>query len=329
MRRTLLVVGVFLAAGAIALPAVAVRAATDQSSRPFPGGRYFVVGCGFSHRNNDDAIALSGQARHVAQPHLRRQSRGRRGDDARSLLGGATSCGDAGDSSAYWVPTLFVGRRPLRPLVATIYDVRRTDGPVRALPGGAEDDCGRPACQEAAVARRRRLGVRRARLDAALRRRARRAARTSRSATGSRSRTAGTARDLDSEDHKRHVAYSVNGRCPGSHPVALPTLLLILLYPSTEFGAPLQASGRYGAHGDFINGWNPELQAKLVEALELRRATIHHRGAIAQLGERLDRTQEVGGSSPPSSHSKNRWKRRVSWPTRSRFSALCFQFATT
>ena len=28
------------------------------------------------------------------------------------------------------------------------------------------------------------------------------------------------------------------------------------------------------------------------------------RGAIAQLGERLDRTQEVGGSSPPSSISK-------------------------
>ncbi len=30
-------------------------------------------------------------------------------------------------------------------------------------------------------------------------------------------------------------------------------------------------------------------------------ATIASRGAIAQLGERLDRTQEVGGSSPPSS----------------------------
>lgn len=26
-----------------------------------------------------------------------------------------------------------------------------------------------------------------------------------------------------------------------------------------------------------------------------------HRGAIAQLAERLDRTQEVGGSNPPSS----------------------------
>ena len=32
-----------------------------------------------------------------------------------------------------------------------------------------------------------------------------------------------------------------------------------------------------------------------------RRYTSPSRGAIAQLGERLDRTQEVGGSSPPSS----------------------------
>ncbi len=32
-------------------------------------------------------------------------------------------------------------------------------------------------------------------------------------------------------------------------------------------------------------------------------ADVDH-GAIAQLGERLDRTQEVGGSSPPSSMSR-------------------------
>jgi hypothetical protein len=34
-------------------------------------------------------------------------------------------------------------------------------------------------------------------------------------------------------------------------------------------------------------------------------------GAIAQLGERLDRTQEVGGSSPPSSIPKPAANRRV------------------
>jgi hypothetical protein len=32
------------------------------------------------------------------------------------------------------------------------------------------------------------------------------------------------------------------------------------------------------------------------------------RGAIAQLGERLDRTQEVAGSSPASSIVERRWK---------------------
>ena len=38
-------------------------------------------------------------------------------------------------------------------------------------------------------------------------------------------------------------------------------------------------------------------------------------GAIAQLGERLDRTQEVGGSSPPSSIKKSPPNRRVfCWP---------------
>jgi hypothetical protein len=35
-------------------------------------------------------------------------------------------------------------------------------------------------------------------------------------------------------------------------------------------------------------------------------------GAIAQLGERLDRTQEVGGSSPPSSISRDPCKSVVS-----------------
>ena len=146
MRRTLLVVGVFLAAGAVALPAVAVRAVTRPVlARPFPGGRYFVVGCGFSHRNNDDAIALAGKPgtshNHTYVGNLAVDA----ATTPESLLGGATSCGDAGDSSAYWVPTLYAGRRPLRPLVATIYYVRRTSGPVRALPAGLKMIAGRPA----------------------------------------------------------------------------------------------------------------------------------------------------------------------------------------
>jgi Domain of unknown function (DUF1996) len=266
MRRTLLVVGVFLAAGAIALPAVAVRASAEQSSRPFPGGRYFVIACGFSHRNNDDAIALP---RKPGAAHNHTYI-GNTVVDASTtpdaLVGGTTTCGDAGDSSAYWVPTLFAGRTPLRPLAGAIYYVRRVSGAVRALPPGlkliAGDQRARKPQSLSVVgwgcgglgATPRFAAIPACGADESLHFRV-------------TFPNCWNGRDLDSADHKRHVVYASGGRCPGSHPVALPSVVLIILYPSTEHGRPLQASGRYGAHGDFINGWDQELLAPLVEAL--------------------------------------------------------------
>ncbi len=173
---------------------------------------------------------------------------------------------DAGDSSAYWVPTLYVGTRALRPLVAAIYYVRRTTGPVEPLPAGLKMIAGNQratkpqslgvvgwACGGLGATPRSPV-VPNCGEDESLSYRV-------------TFPNCWNGTDLDSENHKQHLAYSVNGRCPGSHPVALPTLMLILLYPSTEYGRPLQASGRYGAHGDFINGWEPETLAKLVKAL--------------------------------------------------------------
>jgi hypothetical protein len=71
---------------------------------------------------------------------------------------------------------------------------------------------------------------------------------------------------LDSPDHKRHMAYSVNGVCPQSHPVPLPTIALILVYDSVPKRARL-ASGKYGLHADFINGWDEEVLERLVSGL--------------------------------------------------------------
>jgi Domain of unknown function (DUF1996) len=71
---------------------------------------------------------------------------------------------------------------------------------------------------------------------------------------------------LDSADHKRHMAYSAGGSCPASHPVAVPTLVLVLLYPSTPPGAQV-ASGRYGLHADFMNGWDQQTLSRLVAGL--------------------------------------------------------------
>ena len=55
----------------------------------------------------------------------------------------------------------------------------------------------------------------------------------------------------------------------------------------------LTGSERIGASRPFREPW-----------MRVSRATLSVLGAIAQLGERLDRTQEVGGSSPPSSTSR-------------------------
>jgi len=135
-KSHLLVLGVFLAAAATALPALAVRAGGEPDPTRFPGGRYFVVGCGFSHRNNDDAIAFPGQPgashNHTYIGNVAVDA----ATTAASLVGGESTCGDVGDASAYWVPTLYVGRRALRPLVSVGYYVRRTSGPVQAFPAG-------------------------------------------------------------------------------------------------------------------------------------------------------------------------------------------------
>ncbi|MCW7536836.1 DUF1996 domain-containing protein [Aquabacterium sp. A7-Y] len=76
-------------------------------------------------------------------------------------------------------------------------------------------------------------------------------------------------RNLDSTDHKSHVAYA-NGSCPASHLVALPVITFNIRYAVTEAGAPLRwrlssdrydpsRPGGYSAHADRWNGWKPDL----------------------------------------------------------------------
>ena len=265
-RSQLLVLGAFLLAGATALPALAVRAAADQSTRPFPGGEYFVVGCGFSHMNNDDPIVFPGKP---GASHNHTFIGNRVVDSATtpaSLLGGDSTCLDVGDASAYWVPTLFAGGRAVKPLVGAGYYVRRTLGPVQPFPPGLKMIAGNQTARRAQSLSvvgwacgglgtyPRSAAVPACGPDRALHLRA-------------TFPNCWNGRDVDSVDHKRHVAYAISGMCPRSHPVALPSLVLIFLYPSTGLVRPVQASGRFGAHADFVNGWDQEQLEALVAAL--------------------------------------------------------------
>jgi hypothetical protein len=75
--------------------------------------------------------------------------------------------------------------------------------------------------------------------------------------------------NLDSADHKSHMAYPVKGACPVSHPVALPTLAVRLRW-KTARGIPssqlaLSSGGQLSMHADFWNAWTPAAMQWLVD----------------------------------------------------------------
>jgi len=73
-------------------------------------------------------------------------------------------------------------------------------------------------------------------------------------------------RRLDSADHRSHMAYASGGRCPGSHPVALPMMRMMILYNAVGPGAQV-SSGRLTEHGDFVNAWDQDALVDLVRRM--------------------------------------------------------------
>ena len=74
-------------------------------------------------------------------------------------------------------------------------------------------------------------------------------------------------RNLDSADHKSHMAYPSGSRCPSSHPVVLPRIESFFRYRvgTGPIGTITFSSGPYyTAHQDFFNAWDPAVLQKLV-----------------------------------------------------------------
>jgi hypothetical protein len=254
---------------AISLASAARSATPDGAARTvardFPGGPYFTIVCGFSHRNNDDPIRFPGQS---GRSHNHTYIGNRKVDSSTtpaSLRGGATTCDVDEDSSTYWVPTVFVGREAIPPLAGLVYYTKHTDGPVVAPPAGLKMVAGNPTAR-----RRQPTSI----------------VSWSCGGVGGEPRVAvlpscseddalelevlfpncWNGKATDSGNHKRHMAYSKAGDCPKSHPVRLPTITLVLLYPPLPRGAIVSA-GRFAGHADFINGWDQESLERFVAAM--------------------------------------------------------------
>ncbi|KAI0367419.1 WSC-domain-containing protein [Pilatotrama ljubarskyi] len=84
-------------------------------------------------------------------------------------------------------------------------------------------------------------------------------------------------KNLDSPDHKSHMAYPVQayntGDCPDSHPVHLVSLFYEMFVSVDQFpyygpGSWVLANGDttgYGHHGDFQNGWDIDLLQEAID----------------------------------------------------------------
>ena len=262
-----LMVAFLVAAGGALLLAPERAPGREPPTAAFPGGPYYVIGCGFSHRSNDDPIMYPNQP---GRSH-NHTFIGNRTTDASStpadLRGKPSSCGDDGDASAYWVPTLFDGDTPIRPLVALAYYVKRTYEPIHLFPAGLRMlagnsmatrrqptsnvwwTCGGIGAPGRSATVRPCAGTVQLRVDFP---------------------NCWDGKNVDSADHKGHMAYSTAGRCPSSHPVPVPTIALIVLYPPVS-AAARPSSGRFAAHADFMNGWDAEVLADQVAALNRSR----------------------------------------------------------
>lgn len=256
----------------------------DTSERPgsSDGTGNFRTSCDFSHMAFDDPIVFPGQ---VGASHLHAffgNTAVNGNSTAESILntGNSTCRGGIANRSSYWVPAMIDTRdgTPLRPSSSQFYYKTGYLGvvpsTVRSFPAGMRIIAGDTKNFSPSGP----FGY------------------SCHSSTGTTAETkaiqncpVGTevwqhihfpqcwdGRNLDSPDHKSHMAYPTAGRgCPASHPVPLPEITFNIIYPVTEANAPLRwrlasdnysssLPGGYSAHGDWFNGWRQDIMDAFV-----------------------------------------------------------------
>lgn len=92
--------------------------------------------------------------------------------------------------------------------------------------------------------------------------------------------------NLDSPNHKSHMAHPRDGRCPTSHPIALPEITYNVNYSMPDATASTHwrlSSDMYGTdkpggfsiHGDWINGWDEATMRTWVERCNMAARDCH------------------------------------------------------
>ena len=268
MRRLVLfsVIAAALVAGIVSLASArGQRHRKPATQHRFARGQ-FATPCRFSHRAPDDPIVFPGKPG-ASHSH---DFFGNTSTDAfstrASMLRAGTTCRRSADTAGYWVPTLYRNGEVVTPIRAHIYYVTAGKNPARIKPfppglrviagssvsPGPQDPrvtswhCAPgsgiklrtevPTCPDG---QRLRLQV--------------------------RFPDCWNGRDVDLPGHKLHMAYSVRGRCPSGNPVAVPKIVLNVVYPFAGGpGVTFSSGSSHTAHADFFNAWDQRAVTGLV-----------------------------------------------------------------
>ncbi len=224
----------------------------------------FQANCHVSRHAKDDPIVYPGRPGATHDHTFFGNTTTDASSTAQSLQAGATNCEQSGDKSAYWTPTLFSQGKVVDPEEIIVYYKSGIDDytAVRPFPRGlkliagdskavspaeftGEWSCGNTYHQKDFPAQCPSGSKLIARLKAP---------------------SCWDGVNLDSPNHRDHMAYPVRGACPQGHSVALPMLEFKVPYPvnGSDMRLALSSGGGYTFHEDFINVWDDGAQAALV-----------------------------------------------------------------
>ena len=270
----------FIAAGASVLAIAAILGpAALAGDKPKTGdergsisradlvGVNFIENCRFSHQAPDDPIVFPGKPGASHQHTFVGNRTTNAFSNFGSLRSGGTTCMRQDDTAAYWVPALYQGTTPVLPQAATIYYRRGTLATVSAFPNNLRMIAGDA---KSTSAQDMRVTFWSCGVDSGVDRSS--TVPTCPDQRGSflrlhiRFPECWDGRQLDSADHKSHMAYATRAGCPSTHPVEVPQITQIYRYATRGGeGFSLASGGVYSAHADFVNAWKPSALKKLVD----------------------------------------------------------------
>ena len=258
------VLGVFVGAAAFASLAGAGPSGKVATSAGSALRANFISSCKFSHQNNDDPIVYPNQS---GKSHLH-QFVGNDTTNAASTLASlqsaSTSCRRTGDTAAYWTPALLQGTTPVAPTGATIYYRRSTRKALRAFPAGLKMIAGSSMATTAQTSRVTSWNCGPL-VDVANSSAIPNCPQGTDLRLHVRFPSCWDGMNLDSADHKSHMAYAIGRSCPKDHPVSVPAIELIMKYPVLGgAGYQLSSGGQFSGHADFFNAWNQQELKRLV-----------------------------------------------------------------